>query len=205
MDPADAFKFGLKWQNRCYRDVSAAFGWVHGSVAFHLTFDAISDVMHCQGCHAFAYIDDYVMVSTADLAHSEFEVLSAIITDLGLPLNPDKKTPPTRRLTCLGSSIDLDANTLSIENSKLEEIYAECLQTRIKTHLTRRKFQSFLCKFLYLHKIIKPARIFVNRMLGITSHKGKVSYQRNSFRISTGSLHFYPPLMALPGSLRTPF
>ena len=102
------------------------------------------------------------------------------ITDLGLPINPDKKTAPTRRLTCLGISIDLDTNTLSIEPNKLDEIYAECLQISTKTHLTRKKFQSLLEKLMYLHKIIKPARIFVNHILAtfrnnLTERKIKLS------------------------------
>ena len=118
--------------------------------------------MRRQGRHDFAYIDDYILVSTDDLAHSHFEELSDLITDLGLLINPDKKTAPTRRLTCLGISIDLDANTLSIEQNKLYEIYAECLQISTKT---RKKIQSLLGKLMYLHKIIKPARIFVNRIL----------------------------------------
>ena len=43
VDPANAFKFGIKWENKYYLDVLAAFGWVHGSAAFQLTSDAISD------------------------------------------------------------------------------------------------------------------------------------------------------------------
>ena len=164
IDPADTFKFGLKWRNKYYLDVLAAFGWAHGSAAFHLMSDAISDAMRRQGRHVFAYIDDYILVSTEDVAHSHFDDLYDLISDLGLPINPDKKTP-TRRLTCLGISIDLDANTLSIEHNKLREIYAECLQVSTKTHLTRKKFQSLLVKLMYLHKVIKPARVFVNRIL----------------------------------------
>ena len=102
--------------------------------------------MHRQGRHVFvfAYIDDYILVSTDDLADSHFEDLHDLIADLGLPINPDKKIAPTRRLTCLGISIDLDTNTLSIEQNKLEKIYAECLQANAKTHLTRKKFQYIL-------------------------------------------------------------
>ena len=165
VDPADAFKFGIKWQNKYYLDVSAVVSWVHGSAAFQVTSDAISDAMRHQGHHVFAYIDDYILVSTDDLAHSHFEDLYDIITDLGLPINPDKNTAPTRRLTCLGISIDLDGNTLSIEQTKLQEICAECLQVSTKTRLTRKKFQSLLGKLMYLHKIIKPARVFLNRIL----------------------------------------
>ena len=122
VDPADAFKFGIKSQNKYYLDVSAAFGWTHGSSAFQLTSDAISDAMRRQGRHVFAYIDDYILVATEDLAHSHFKDLSDLISNLGLPMNPDKKIAPTRRLTCLGISIDLDANTLSIEKNKLDDI-----------------------------------------------------------------------------------
>ena len=165
VDPADAFKFGIKWQNKYYLDASAVIGWVHGSAAFQLTSDAICDAMRRQGHHVFAYIDDYILVSTDDLADSHFEDLHDLITELGLPINPDKKIAPTRRLTCLGISIDLDANTLSIEQNKLEEIYAECLQASTKTHLTRKKFQSLLGKLMYLHKMFKPARVFVNHIL----------------------------------------
>ena len=102
VDPADAFKFGIKWQNKYYLDVSATFGWVHGSTASQLMSDAICDAMRRQGRHVFAYIDDYILVSTEESAHSHFEDLSYLITDLDLPINPDKKTAPTRRLTCLG-------------------------------------------------------------------------------------------------------
>ena len=206
MDPADAFKFGIKWQNKYYLDVSAAFGWVHGSAAFQLTSDAICDAMHRQGCHVFAYIDDYILVSTDDLADSHFEDLHDLITELGLPINSDKKIAPTRRLTCLGISIDLDANTLSIEQNKLEEIYAECLQASTKTYLTRKKFQSLLGKLMYLHKIIKPARVFVNRILATTTLLTKeLSCQRSFYRILTGSLPFFLRLMALQKFSKTPF
>ena len=61
IDPADTFKFGLKWQNKYYLHVSAAFGWVHDSAAFQLTSDAISDAMRCKGHHVFTYIDDYIL------------------------------------------------------------------------------------------------------------------------------------------------
>ena len=94
IDPADTFKFGLKWQNKYYLDVSAAFGWVHGSAAFQLTSDAICDAMRHKGRHVFSYNDDYILVSTEDMAHSHFAELYDLISDLGLLINPDKNPPP---------------------------------------------------------------------------------------------------------------
>ena len=195
IDPADTFKFGLKWQIKYYLDVSAAFGWVHGSATFQLKSDAISDAMRHKGRHVFTYIDDYILVSTEDVAHSHFADLYDLVSDLGLPINPDKKPPPTRRLTCLGISIDLDANTLSIEQNKLQEIYAECLQVSTKTHLSKKKFQSLLDKLMYLHKVIKPARVFVNSMLATFRSnftETKIKLSREFFRDLHWFLTFLP-------------
>ena len=82
-------------------------------------------------------------------------------------MNKDKCTPPSRVLTCLGITIDLDKNSLSIEKRKLEEIYQECINVRSKQYLTRWQFQSLLGKLIYLHKCIKPARIFINSLLSL--------------------------------------
>ena len=44
--------------------------------------------------------------------------LSNLFIELGLPMNLDKKTHPAKLLTCLGISINIEANTLSIDNAK---------------------------------------------------------------------------------------
>ena len=35
LDPANAMKLGIKWQDDVYIDASVAFSWVHESAAFH--------------------------------------------------------------------------------------------------------------------------------------------------------------------------
>ena len=167
VDPVDAFKFGIQRKGKYYLDVAVAFGWIHGSVSFQMASDAILYMMRKENCAIFAYIDDFIMVASQEDAMGHFAKLSQLFKELGLPMNPDKVSPPTRTLTCLGITIDLDNNSLSIEKSKVEEIYAECLQVKSKTSLTRRKFQSLLGKLIYLHKCIKPARIFINRILSL--------------------------------------
>ena len=165
VDPVDAFKFGIKWHNKYYLDVALAFGWVHGSASFQMTSDAILHIMRRHDCKIFAYIDDFIIVSKKNDAMRHYQALFDLFTELGLPMNQDKLSPPTRILTCLGVTIDLDKNLIYIEQSKMEEIYKECILSRSKKSLTRRQFQSLLGKLIYLHKCCKPARIFVNRIL----------------------------------------
>ena len=45
VDPADAFKFGIKWQDKHYLDRAVVFSWVHGSTAFQMMSDAIIHIM----------------------------------------------------------------------------------------------------------------------------------------------------------------
>ena len=124
LDPVDAFKFGIKWRDKYFLDVALAFGWVHGSVSFQMTSDAILYMMRNQNCKIFAYIDDFVIVSQENDAKRHFQALFDLFTELGLPMNQNKIFPPTRVLTCLGITIDLDQNSISIEKSKMEEIYS---------------------------------------------------------------------------------
>ena len=84
-----------------------------------------------------------------------------------MPVNSDKLTPPTKRLTCLGIEVDIEANGLRIAHDKLHEIHQECLQVLQKMDLSKRQYKSLLGKLLYIQKCVKLSHIFVNRILSI--------------------------------------
>ena len=167
VDPRDVLKFGLKWGDDYYLDLGIAFGWIHGSGSFQMVADAIVHIMAKLGCKVFAYIDDFIGVCTRSKGQHYFKTLYDLITELGLPINPDKVDPPTTELTCLGISISIGNSTLAIDQKKLDEIYQECCLTLELKYLSRQKFQSLLGKLLYIHKCVHPARIFVNRILDL--------------------------------------
>ena len=45
VDPSDALKFGIKWDNKYFLDKRITFGWVHGTSAFQMVSDAVTYVM----------------------------------------------------------------------------------------------------------------------------------------------------------------
>ena len=115
VDPADALKLGITWENDVYIDVAVAFGWVHGSTAFQRVSDAVTYIMAQDGIKLFAYIDDYIMISPKSSSDTEFQRLASLLVELGLPSNPDKQTPPPcRKLTCLGIQIDMTKMNLAL-------------------------------------------------------------------------------------------
>ena len=167
VDPADAIKFGIKRKDAFFLDVAAAFDWVHGSSSFQLAAGAITYIMEHHGFKTFAYIDDFILVTVKNAANQAFHTLFNLFEELGLPMNEDKRTPPTHKLTCLGITINLHENTLSIDPLKLEGIYMDCIKVFDKKFISKRALQSLLGKLLYLHKCVKPARTFVNRILTV--------------------------------------
>ena len=177
VDPADAPKLDSKWNKAFYVDLVIAFGLTHRSRSFQILSDTIAYIMTKKGEKLHCYIDDYIVVTMKLKATEQFSTLCDLLQELGLPLNIDKVTPPTRSLTYLGIHIDIDNNTMSIAQDKLEVIYEECLAVSNKNVLSKQAFQSLLGKLIYIQKCMKPSRIFVNRILELfrnNSHSRKI-------------------------------
>ena len=108
VDPVDSLKLGIMWNGNYYADLAVAFGWTHGSAAFQILSDAIAHIVAKAGIKLHCYIDDYIAVVPKTKADDKFKHVCDLLTELGLPLNYDKLTPPTKRLTCLGIDINID-------------------------------------------------------------------------------------------------
>ena len=113
------------------------------------------------------YIADYIVVTSNSKASEQFAMLCDLLHKLGLPLNKDKLTPPSKQITCLEIDIDIYNNTMSIAQDKIKAIYAECLAVSKKAELSKQAFQSLLGKLIYIQKCVKPSRIFINRILDL--------------------------------------
>ena len=108
-DPVDAVKVGITWAGKWYIDPVIAFGGASGMAAFRVVVDAIAHIVGNHGSTILLYVDALVTVSPKDTADKNFDDLADLITDLGVPMNPDKKTPPCRTFTSLGMTIDIDS------------------------------------------------------------------------------------------------
>ena len=84
-----------------------------------------------------SYVFTRVVCYSVSKAAAQFTLLCDLLKDLGLPLNQDKVTPPTKKLACLGIDIDINTNTMSIAQEKLQDIYEACVQASNKTYLSR--------------------------------------------------------------------
>ena len=91
--------------------------------------------------------------------------MKQLLQDLNFPIIPSKLVSPSHRATCLGIVIDAKNQTLSIPEEKLQEILQKCQEILKFQWVTKTKFQSLLSSLMFIHKCVKPTRIFTNRLL----------------------------------------
>ena len=135
------------------------------------------------------------MVAERHMVQKFYNRLAELFIELGLPMNIEKKTPPSKILTCLGISINIETNTLSIDQEKLITIHKECLHVAGKKYLTKKSFQSLFGKLIYIHKCVVSARIFINRMLisfRENAHKKRIKLTQEIYKDLAWFLEFLP-------------
>ena len=193
VDPVDIMKLGMTWRGQYYLSSAVVFGWKHGMANFKLVADAIAYIMAQEGCKVLAYVNDFLVVAKRHMAQKFYDRLSDLFIELGLPMNIEKRTPPSKILTCLGISINMETNTLSIDQDKLLTIHKECILVAGKKYLTKKAFQSLLDKLIYVHKCVVPARIFINRMFCTfreNAHKKHIKLNQEFFQDLAWFLEF---------------
>ena len=168
IDPRDIDLLGMKFKNQYFIDRSVPFGYRNGSQIFQRCSDAIRFTMQQHGFpHLFNYIDDLIYTGLPSNIHKSFRFLLQLLQDLGLDISRKKLVAPSTTVTCLGIQIDTATRTLSIPHTKLQEIISMCKAWVTKTYCSKKDLQSLLGSLLYITKCVRPARIFLNRMLAL--------------------------------------
>ena len=121
--------------------------------------------MHQKGYAMIDYIDNYVGFSVPSVTWESYDALTHLMRQLGLTVSEKKLVPPSTQVTCLGVLIDTVKGTIAIPPEKLEQINEAVSHWLTKDMASRRQLQSILGLLLYVHKCVKPACIFLNRML----------------------------------------
>jgi hypothetical protein len=135
--------------------------------------DAIRYILYKQGVFVLNYIDNIIGIAPNDVADVHFKITLNLLNNLGFNINHKKTVPPTNNCSCLGIYFNLATGSLHIPNSKLAEVIDLCNFHLNKKSISKNKLQALIGSLIYLHKAIKPARIFVNRILALLRNMGE--------------------------------
>jgi hypothetical protein len=134
--------------------------------------DAVRFILSCKGILVLNYIDDIIGIAPDSVADKQFKITINLLTNLGFLINHSKTVPPTSVATCLGIVFNIQLGVLKIPNNKLQEVVSLCTLYFSKKFITKNQLQALIGSLIFLHKAIKPARTFVNRILALLRKMG---------------------------------
>ena len=118
-----------------------------------------------------SYIDGLLGAEIVPKTRQSFDTMCQLLRDLNIPIIDDKLTPSSTNIVCLGIQVDSVKATLLIPGKKLEEILQACRAFSKLNYFTRKQLQSILGSLMFIHKAMKPAMFFVNRLLHTENHE----------------------------------
>ena len=193
IDPLDYKVLGLMWRNQTFIDVSLAFGFKQGASACQLTTDAVTYLMWTQRHWVANYLDDIIGVSPPSEAKDAFLTLTNLLQALGLPISYKKVEEPHYEITSLGININARSGVLTIPDSKICKIKSLIKHWLHKETATKHQLQKLVGNLLHIHRCVKPARLFTNRILQTlrgAPAKGSIRLSKAFFKDTNWFAHF---------------
>jgi hypothetical protein len=147
--------------------------------------DAFRYILASHGIFVFNYIDDLIGLAPDSVADFHFQFTLNLLNKLGFVISNSKTVAPTYVATCLGLNFNITLGILSIPNSKLQETIHLCNFYLNKKFISKNQLQVLIGTLMFLHKAIKPTRVFVNRILALLRNMGSAT----KVAIDSGTKH----------------
>ena len=164
--PLDWPLLAINWHDKYFVDVTMPFGARASSGHMQRVTDSIVAILARLGVVAHMYLDDLIVVShTLEAANAQYDIARSLLAELGLPEAHDESQTPWTSIKWLGITIDSVNGTLSIPQEKLAETIELIKAFSTRRSISRKQFQSLLGKIMHIAKCIRPARLFMARLL----------------------------------------
>ena len=169
----DSELLGIHWRGKFYIDLCLPFGLLSSPYLFNRLADAfewllknnyhIQDLMH--------YLDDYFTVGPANLSFcaQNIKTILHMVSQMGIPLAPNKLEGPTTCLVFLGILIDTTYMETSLPDDKLHELISELQSWSTRNKCLKRDLLSLIGKQNFACRIIPAGRIFLCRLIDLST------------------------------------
>ena len=121
------------------------------------------------------YLDDLVLLSpNREKADRDYHFARRLFSDLGLPEAIGKTQPPSQRVRWLGVMIDAKQMAISMPEDKIKDVISKVDSMAMRRSTSKTHLQSLIGLILHVSKCVRPARLFVGRLLEtLRSMKGR--------------------------------
>ena len=166
IDPLDYPLLTIKHDGAFYVDICPSFGCRASGHAQQRVSDAVVHLMNQENFQVLAYVDDFCGIApdktTADRSFARFHTLTE---ELGLKLAPEKTCPPSSTMEWLGFLFNTNDMTITIPQTKLDDVLTEAEGWLDRPHATKQQIQSLAGRLNHISLSVRPARRFMGRIL----------------------------------------
>jgi len=165
VDPGDIHLLSFKWQGLIYSDTVLTMGLRSAAYICQRLTNSVSFICKKDGFEIINYLDDFCGVEHPEDADRAFAYLGNILQYLGIEEAINKASEPSTRSAFLGIWFDTVKMTMEVTPDRLVEINTLTSVWLSKEFATVKEVQSIIGKLNFVAKCVKPARIFISRML----------------------------------------
>ena len=160
MDPHDYHLLGTCVDGQFYFHTVTPFGLRSATLACQRTTQSVAFILNEEGILVDVFIDDFYGAETPELADQSFDRMTQLFLELGLQSSPDKDTPPTYEMLCLGFCVNTLFMTLTVPEFRLQELQDILSSWLHNTHFSKRELQQLLGKLAFVTASVRPGRAF---------------------------------------------
>ena len=176
--PSDYPKLGIFYDGKYFYDKHLPQGCASSCQIFEKFSTAVQAIFtgYYKSAHCLHMIDDFLILAP-DKHTCQFylDKLLSLCKDLGIPMSPEKTTPPSCTTTFLGIQLDTINQAARLPIEKLTEYVLLVQETLQKKKITRHNLESLLGKFNFAASVV-PARPFLRRLFDLMKPNQKPYY-----------------------------
>ena len=165
IDPQDYPLLGLYNDGSLYFHTALPFGLRSATMICQHTTKSVAYILNTEGISVDVYINDFYSAKSSDSSELSFQWMDSLFVELGLMDAPEKDTPPSHQMLCLGVWINTLDMTLFVPAFRVEELQLELNTWLNKRSFTKRKLQQLLGKLSYVSTCVRSGRAFMSHLL----------------------------------------
>lgn len=183
-----------RWDGYYYVDLKLPFGGRSSASIFTSFADLVCWILnHKYGLVAIHYSDDFLLFTRAyqSLALRHLQTFKDAFSHLNIPIQEDKLVGPSTKITYLGIQIDTVTFTVSIPEDKVKEALEMMPKWCNRRTSTKRELQSLMGKLNFFSKVVLPGRLFVRRLIDLSTTVKMPSHHVTINREARDDIHWW--------------
>lgn len=165
IDPGDSSLVGYSFNGNLYFDKVLSFGLRSSAMICQRITSSITYICNILHICIVNYLDDLAGADTPEKAWASFTELGKVLLYGGLDESLEKACFPSTEMVFIGVLFNTETMTLKVTPERLAEIQSLVLLWLGKDKATLKELQSLLGKLNFVAHCVKPARIFICRLL----------------------------------------